>query len=373
MSPVPKRDLNLDDDGDTAVIDSPHDGLLQAAITWPELHGVPPAPPTAPAPKFYSAADNAQAKAVADWLRANGKSRSWLASKLRISSATVSTLLNGKYPAPPAEHLARMQAVLDVEAERISDGTPGYVEGSVHKLAFVVADRTRKAANFGVLCGHVGVGKTRTLKEYATRRPQTLLVEANPQMTAGSLLIELLEQLAVTVPAGMDRKFQALTKALAGTNYLLIVDEAENMSGQALHYLRRIRDKAGVGVVLAGTPKLQALIKPEHGQFDQIRSRVAMWPATIQAISRDDADDMVREALRDHSPTGAEVPDDVLDALWAYCDGSARVLMESLLPALRDYGLAKQTALSPKLVDAIAKNVLFMVKRSPTAAARAAA
>ncbi|MEY2686650.1 MAG: hypothetical protein RL375_848 [Pseudomonadota bacterium] len=372
MSPVSKLDLNLDEDGDAAVVESPHDGLLQAAITWPELHGVPPAPPipqVTPAPKFYNAADTAQAKAVADWLRANGKSRSWLAGKLRISSATVSTLLNGKYPAPPAEHLARMQAILEVEAERISDGTPGYVEGSVHKLAFVVADRTRKAANFGVLCGHVGVGKTRTLKEYSARRPQTLMVEANPQMTAGSLLIELLEQLAVTVPAGMDRKFQALTKALAGTNYLLIVDEAENMSGQALHYLRRIRDKAGVGVVLAGTPKLQALIKPEHGQFDQIRSRVAMWPATIQSISRDDADDMVREALAG----AAEVPDDVLDALWSYCDGSARVLMESLLPALRDYGLAKQSALTPKLVDAIAKNVLFMVKRSPAAAARAAA
>ena len=34
--------------------------------------------------------------------------------------------------------------------------------------------------------------KTRTLKEYATRNPQTVVIEANPAMTAGSLLIETL-------------------------------------------------------------------------------------------------------------------------------------------------------------------------------------
>jgi len=340
-----------------------HEALHQAVLAFP-APAAAAAAAHAPA-ATYTAADQAQARAITAWLRDNGKSRSWMAGKLRVAGATVSTLLNGKYPASPTEHLARMAAVLQVESERISDGTPGYVEGSVHKLAFVVADRTRKAANFGVLCGHVGVGKTRSLKEYAARRPQTVLIEANPQMTAGSLLIELMEQLSVPIPAGMDKRFQAVVKALAGTNYLLIVDEAENMSGQALHYLRRIRDKANVGVVLVGTEKLHALIKPEHGQFDQIRSRVAMWPATIQSITRDDADDMVREALREHG--GAELEDAVLESLWSYCDGSARVLMESLIPALRDYGLAKGQPLTTRLVDAVAKNVLFMSAKRPGA------
>jgi DNA transposition AAA+ family ATPase len=139
---------------------------------------------------------------------------------------------------------------------------------------------------------------------------------------------------------------------------LILVDEAENLSAQSLHYLRRIRDKASVGVVLAGTEKLQALIKPEHGQFDQIRSRVAMWPATIEAITRDDADDITRDALRDVP----EVPDEVLEALWAYCKGSARVLTESLIPALRDYGIGRH-ALSAALVDKIARDVLLMSPR----------
>lgn len=316
-------------------------------------------------PAHYAAQDLEKVRSVEQWLRENGQSRSWLARKLRTSSSTISQVLNSKYPSPPTALLDQMLATLQVEAARHADGTPGYVEGSVHKLAFVVCDRTRKHANFGVMTGHVGVGKTRSLREYAQRQPQTILIEANPQMTPGSLLIELLEKLGVPLPHGLDKKFQTIVKALAGTNYLLLVDEAENMSGQALHYLRRIRDKANVGVVLCGTPKLHALIKPEHGQFDQIRSRVSMWPATVQGITRDDADDMAREALRDApvaEGASAEVPDEVLDALWAYGAGSARVLVESLVPALRDYGYGRQ-ALSGALVDKIATKVLFMAPR----------
>jgi DNA transposition AAA+ family ATPase len=184
------------------------------------------------------------------------------------------------------------------------------------------------------------------------------MVEANPQHQAGSLMIELLDQLGAVAPHGLDAKFIAVCKALRGTNYLLIIDEAENVSAMGLHYLRRINDKARVGIVLAGTPKLHTLIAPEHGQFDQIRSRVSMWPQTVETITRDDADDMARAALPDEP-----LPDDVLDALWAYGAGSARMLTESLVPALRDYAVGK-LVLSAKVVDEIAAKVLFLKRRS---------
>ncbi|PZR19912.1 MAG: DNA transposition protein, partial [Azospira oryzae] len=199
------------------------------------------------------------------------------------------------------------------------------------------------------------IGKTRFLKEYRATHPQTLLVEASPNMTPGVLLTELLDQLNTAAPAGLDRKFREVVRVLRGTNYLLLVDEAERLSGAALEYLRRIRDMAQVGVILAGTEKLAALIKPQHGQFDQVRSRVGMWPKTIERITRDDADDMAREALAE----AGELADDVLDALWAYCDGSARVLTEALIPAVKDYGLGRGQ-LAAALIEKIAATVLFM-------------
>ncbi|MFI5447563.1 hypothetical protein [Polaromonas sp. UC242_47] len=73
-----------------------------------------------------------------------------------------------------------------------------------------------------------------------------------------------------------------------------------------------------------------------------------MWPETIKAISRDDADDMARAAL------GMEdLSDEVLATLWQYSQGSARVLNENLLPAIKDYGMGT-VPLSAKLIETIA-------------------
>jgi DNA transposition AAA+ family ATPase len=305
-------------------------------------------------PAAYTAQDAEKIEAVKRWLDDNGKSRSWLAKKSSMASGTVSQVLAGKYPSSPTKQLNQLLSVIETESERLKDGTPGYVQGSVHKLMQLVFDRTRKHQNFGVITGYVGIGKTRCAKEYRTSHPMTLLVESSPNMTPGVMLTTLLESLNNAVPPGLDRKFRELQRVMRGTNYLVIVDEAERLSSSALEYLRRLRDMAEIGVVLVGTEKLTSLIKPQHGQFDQIRSRVGMWPKTIETITRDDADDMVRAAFADVT----EVPDEVLDVLWAYSDGSARVLNENLIGALRDYGTGKP--LSGELVHVIAKKVLFM-------------
>ncbi|WP_198086628.1 AAA family ATPase [Variovorax sp. E3] len=311
-------------------------------------------------PSVYTQQDLEKAAMVVGWLERNNQSRAWLAKKASMSGGTVSQVLAGKYPSSPSKQLNQLVSVLDTETERLADGTPDYVKGSVHKLLQVVCDRTRKHQNFGVITGYVGVGKSRFCVEYQKGNPLTLLVEVSPSMSPGVFMAELLEKLNIAVPAGLSAKFKEIKRVLKGTNYLILVDEAEKMSASALEYLRRIRDTAKVGVVLVGTEGLTSLIKPQHGQFQQIRSRVGMWPKTIESITRDDADDIVRTSLAD----AGELPDDLLEVLWAYCDGSARVLTENLLPALRDFGIARGTKLSAELMHSIAAKVLFMERPS---------
>ena len=307
-------------------------------------------------PSAFTAQDRDKAAAIIKWLEDHDQNKAWLSKKSNIPNGTLSQILSGKYVSSPTRQLNQMQAVLDVEGARLHDGTPGYVKGSVHKLLSVVCDRTRKHQNFGVITGYVGVGKTRFVEEYAKASPMTLLVEVSPNMTPGVLMTELLQQLNNAIPIGLDRKFRELVRVLKGTNYLIIADEAENMSASALQHLRRIRDMGQIGVVLVGTEKLTALIKPQHGQFDQVRSRVGMWPETIKAISRDDADDMACAAL-----ANPDLPDEVLDTLWAYSQGSARVLNENLVPAIKDYGQGT-LPINAKMIEAIAAKVLFMAK-----------
>lgn len=305
----------------------------------------------------YTPQDRVKIDTVIKWLGDRNKSRAWLSKAASIPSGTLSQVLSGKYVSSPTRQLDQMVAVLTVEGERLKDGTPGYVKGSVHKLLGVVCDRTRVHRAIGVFSGYVGIGKSRFCTEYRDANPLTLLVEVSPNMTPGVLMTELLEQLNTAVPTGLDRKFRELVRVLRGSNFLVIADEAEKMNSSALEHLRRIRDMAQVGVVLVGTEKLTTLIKVQHGQFDQIRSRVNMWPPTVQRISRDDADDMARAALG----MACDLTDDVLDSLWAYCDGSARVLNENLIPAIRDFGLVNMP-LSAATVEKIAAKVLFMAK-----------
>ena len=308
----------------------------------------------APAGSVYTAQDQERVRVIKKWLADAEKSRAWLSTKASIPSSTLSLILAGKYVSSPTQQLAQILSVLDVESLRLKDGTPGYVQGSVHRLMLSVCDRTRKHQNFGVVTGYVGIGKTRFLKEYRATKPMTVLVEASPNMTPGVLLTELLEQLNTAVPPGLDRKFREVVRVLRGTNYLLMADEAERLSPSAMEYLRRIRDIAEVGVVLCGTERLSGLIKPLHGQFDQVRSRVGIWPKTIERISRDDADEMARAALADMG----EISDKVLEALWNYGQGSARVLNESLVGALRDF--AKGHVLTAQIVETVAHDALFM-------------
>ena len=303
----------------------------------------------------YSAEDLASVEKIVAWLGEHEKTRSWLGKKTNMASATVSQVLGGKYPSPPGRQIREMLQAIAVESDRMSDGTPGYVKGGVHKLVTVVCDRTRKHASFGLVIGRVGVGKSRTLKEYRDTHPQTALIKVSPNMTAGNMLRALLRLLNTPVPSSLNDKFDAVLATLEGRNFLILVDEADLMSGLGLEYLRRIRDEAQVGVVLAGTEKLLTMIQPENGQFNQIRSRVTMWPATITAISRDDADDMAREALSAYG----ELSEEVLETLWSYGTGSARVLMEGLACAIRDY-LPAEKGLTPAQIKQVAAKVLFM-------------
>ena len=307
------------------------------------------------AKSHYTPEDVQKAEQVLDWLEKYKQPRAWLAKKASLPSGTLSQVLSGKYVSSPTKQLNQLLSVLETETERMKDGTPDYVVGSVHKLLNVVCDRTRKQQNFGVITGYVGIGKTRFCVEYQKANPLTLVIEVSPSMTPGVFMDELLEKLNIAVPHGLSAKFKEIKRILKGTNYLILVDEAEKMSGSAMEYLRRIRDTAQVGVVLVGTEKLTALIKPKHGPFQQIYSRVGMWPKTIETITRDDADDIVRRTL-----TASELPDDLLETLWAYCEGSARMLTENLLPALRDFGIAYNKPLSAELMHAIANKVLFM-------------
>lgn len=303
-------------------------------------------------PAHYSAEDIDNVRAVQRWLDAKGYTRTALARLARVSMPSLSQILAGKYPSSPSKLLGNIVSGMAHSDDQDSTAY-GAVETSVFRLAHLACDMARRYRNFAVLTGYVGTGKTFAVKKYAATHPNTYVVEANPCMTPQSLIRQLARQVAGVEKGGIADKFEQIVGSLRDTDSLIVIDEAETLTPHQLHTIRRIRDTANIGIVLAGTEHLSGLIRPAHGQFDQIRSRVGFWPETVKGITAADAAALAQSAF------GTEdVPEDVIARLFAYCKGSARMLVEGLIAALREFRGSR--LLDVKLVDAVAKQALCL-------------
>jgi len=310
----------------------------------------------------YSEDDIQSCNDIIEYLNMNQKNMSWIAVLARVDKGTSSKVLRGIYTSPGKNLLKKMLDAIKTQKGRQSIREIPFVKTTVSELAWAACQRARAYKSFAMLPGFVGTGKTRSLKEYAANHENTILVEADPGMSVQALLDALVKKAGcnmVKATANQQTKFEAILDSLTGTDTLLIIDEAETLTPKALHYLRRIRDKAEIGIVLSGTESLSALIRPERGQFDQIRSRVNFWPATVNGIKRDDAEAIIAAAFSDLG----DLDDSIIERLCQYCGGSMRLLVEDLIPAIRDYGLPKHD-MSVKLIDNIAQKVLNLNKPS---------
>ncbi|MDR0702139.1 MAG: AAA family ATPase [Azoarcus sp.] len=310
------------------------------------------APVTPVFPAHYSAADTKQITGITRWMQENRYSQAALARLARISASSLNQIIHGSYATSPAKLLASVASALK-NADAASGRAMPAVETSVFRLIHIGCDMARNYRNFAVLSGYVGTGKTFAIKHYALTRPNTHIIEASPTMTPQSLVKQLARAVMGLEKGSIADKFDQIVASLRDTDSLLIVDEAETLTPHQLHTIRRVRDLANIGVVLTGTEHLSGLIRPQHGQFDQIRSRTGFWPETLRGITPDDAAALTQAAF------GAEdVPEDVVARLHAYSRGSARMLVEGLVAGIKKF--REDRGLDVKLVDAVAKQALCL-------------
>ncbi len=280
-------------------------------------------------------------------------SQAALARMARIGVSTISQILSGTYATSPTKIIEQIISAIKHIEEQETDLLPA-VETSVFKMVQTACTMARRNRNFAVISAYVGLGKTFSLKYYAKQNPNTFMIEADPTMTPQTIVKEFAKRILGPDAHGTNYvMLEAVISELKDTDSLIILDEAETLTPKQLHIVRRIRDKANIGVVLSGTEYLNGLIKPEHGQFDQIRSRTGFWPETIRKITKDDGAALVQAAF-----PGEDISDEVIERMMAYCQGSARMLVEGLIASVNQFRKGRE--LDTKLVDAIAAQALCL-------------
>lgn len=307
----------------------------------------------------YSDKDKADVCHIITWLNDNNRSSTWLSQAANVNRTTQQLILQGSYTGRVSSFLKPMlQAIKNIESRKSIAETP-YIPSSVNRMVTTACQRARKYCSFSVVTAEVGLGKTRAAREYTAEHTNTLMLDGFPQMSPSSLLNSLMHWLHIDCGnsrVNRERKLELVMDELKKIDALIILDEAETVSPRTLEHLRRIHDISNVGVVLTGTAKLHMLISPVGGQFDQIRSRTGFWPQPMRTITQDDARAVLYAAFTDQP---AEIDEATIKAFWQHGRGSMRMLVEVLIPAVRDYGLKKHE-LSADLVHKVAKDVLSL-------------
>jgi len=232
-------------------------------------------------------------------VEADGLSISGVARSCGISAAAVSTFLSGQYKGRNDRVEKALEAFVRRHRERKSKRGRvdlEFVDTSIAKKIYEIADMVHTDCEVGVIVGDAGIGKTFALRRYAEQNPDVILIEVDFGYSALWLFKELCREVGIEHRGQLSEMASAIIKRLQDSGRLLIVDEAEYLPHKALEMLRRVHDKAGVGMLLVGMPRLIHNLRGSRGQYAQLYSRVGVY-ARLENLSPVDTKAIVGSAI----------------------------------------------------------------------------
>lgn len=205
-----------------------------------------------------------------------------IAREMGISRTALSRYLSGKYDAEDSKVEPAVAAFLaehgqTVEASRPQPlALPKFFAGRDARDIVGLCSECHENRKLGIIVGRSGYGKSHTLKHYA-RMQRVAYIECDDSMGCKDLITAIEEALGLpSTPGSIYKKKQNIIDFF-GVNqgYLLIVDEADKLinkyTQKKMEILRSIYDAGGIGLVIAGEPKLESLIK---GYLERFANRV---------------------------------------------------------------------------------------------------
>lgn len=237
---------------------------------------------------------------VNQFLLLSGWTYQRLAQAAGISTSALSQFMANKYRGNVDNVRLKLANIIEREKEKASLKTanPNFIETSVSRRVFDIASLCRMFCEIGVCFADAGVGKTEAVREFAAQKPDVILIEADPGYTASALINEIHDKLGNGSRHNLHGTLVECIGRLQNSGRLLIIDEAEQLPYKALELVRRLHDKANIGVLLTGMPKLLPNLCGYKGEYTQLYSRVG-FPAKLEPLTKKDTELIVSRLIGD--------------------------------------------------------------------------
>jgi len=225
---------------------------------------------------------------VIDTATANGWTKAEVARRIGMADGTFSQWASAKYSGRLDEQNRKVAQWLDAVEE--SAGLAAIIPQSPTFIATRTANEITRTLNWAqttadlvLITYAAGMGKTEACRHFRATRPHVHMATMSPYTkTVHGMLVELAAELDVMVhnPAKLTR---AIGKRLQNTGggTLLIVDEAQNLTDEAVNQLRHFVDVYRCGVALVGNDEVYRRFAQKDGPNNgpsnaQLRRRVGM-------------------------------------------------------------------------------------------------
>ena len=227
--------------------------------------------------------------------RSLGLSKTEMQGRSGIPQGTFWQFLDGEYKGNwdnMLDRVANFLATLDemnAAAARVPVG-PGFINTPTadRLTSALMFAQTMPAMVLAVL--GAGMGKTFTAREYL-KRPVTWLVTMRPTTKSVQRMLQVIAQELEIAERGMGNLEDAIGKKLQrnGRKPLLIVDEAQNLTDDAVNMLRYFLDAYGTGIALLGNEELYSRFGNSSPKpaFAQLASRFGMRMRQLQPTAGD--------------------------------------------------------------------------------------
>lgn len=226
-----------------------------------------------------------------------GLSQAKLATLLGVSPAVISQYLKGEYKGDVASIDKKVDQMLSRAKDKATDIKADFVPTDTAQKILEVCSMAHTMNDINLVIGEAGLGKTMAIKHYAQTVENVVLIETEPTFSPKVLLVELCHKLGIPPSKSNHDNIASIIEKLNGSDRLILIDEAELLSYKCLEVIRRIHDKSGVGVVLAGMPRLRANLRGKRGEYKQLYSRIGFVCDLADRLPDDDIGELVLGVL----------------------------------------------------------------------------